>query len=92
MSNSTFTVRLPDWFRDLLTRERDRHDCDIGHVIRAALKRIDRDPLTAAEIEAVKLKQGMAALGPAARKSHADSVRATRAAKNKPAKRKSKKI
>ena len=90
--STPFTLRLPDWFRDLVTRERDRHDCDIGHVIRAALKRIEHKPLTAAEIEAVKLKQGMAALGPEARKSHADSVRATRAAKNKPSKRKSKKI
>ena len=79
-----FTLRLPDSVRDLVTSESERLSCREGQIVRAALARLKRKPLTVAEVKATRLKVGMAALDDSAKSAHADKVRATRSAKNKP--------
>ena len=79
-----FTLRLPDSVRDFVSAEKKRLNCDSGQIVRAALARLARSPLTAAEVKATRLKIGMAALDDSEKSAHADKVRATRSAKNKP--------
>jgi len=81
-----YTFRLPDFLQSIIHRERARLGFgpgdDDGPIVRAALARVEREPLTDDEIAAARLAQGIAALPADAQAAHAAAMRAAKAAKS----------